>query len=245
MAAATQPIAVQCALNILRSGGNAADAGIALAAGLCVLEPCSTGLGGDAFALFYSAKDKRVYGLNGSGRSARHVNVSAFECLEEQDRCLHASQVTVPGAAAAWIDCVEKWGSGKVQMGEILREAIELAEDGAPIAPITAKLWNKEFDKLSRSEGGNHFLVWDQETKEYRGPKAGERFTNKELANVFKTLVKEGKDGFYKGWIAQDIVDTVQRNGGYLTMEDLALHESDFVDPISINYNGIDVYEIV
>ncbi|WVQ82801.1 gamma-glutamyltransferase [Cryptococcus sp. DSM 104549] len=231
----SQPLASEAGLSILRQGGNAADAGIAMAAALNVVEPCNTGIGGDVFALFYSASTRSVHALNGSGRSPAALSLAkarelGVEGARFKPDSVHAA--TVPGACAAWCDIVGKWGSGKVGMTEVLEPAIKLASEGFVVHPQAAYEWGTytEFLRKQASSTDYPFLL-DGET-----PKAGEYFTNPALAETFKTVAKEGPDGFYKGRIAQAIVDELQRRGSLMTLEDLASHTSDFVNPISYTY---------
>jgi gamma-glutamyltranspeptidase/glutathione hydrolase len=141
----TQPLATQCGLEILRKGGNCADAAVAVAAGLNVTEPGSTGIGGDMFCLFYEAKTQRVHSLNGSGRSSANAtlqdtrrDLGLAEAQEGRIGNSSVHAVTVPGAAAGWVDCVTRFGSQKLGMPEILAPAIELAEEGFPVSEISA-----------------------------------------------------------------------------------------------------------
>jgi gamma-glutamyltranspeptidase / glutathione hydrolase len=154
MVACSQPLAAEVGLRLLRAGANAAEAAVGTAAAMAVLEPCSTGLGGDAFALFFDAKSKTVTGLNGSGRSPANLSFSAFAHAVGQDYrasslpTRHAHAVTVPGAAAAWVDAVSMWGRGELTLASLLAPAIDLARNGFPVAPITAAAWHSEVPAL-------------------------------------------------------------------------------------------------
>ncbi|KAH9944125.1 gamma-glutamyltranspeptidase [Epithele typhae] len=198
------PLAVEAGLEILRKGGNAADAAVATSATLNVTEPCSCGIGGDAFCLFYDAKEKTVKAFNGSGRSPASLTIEQLRNQGVNGNSIPATNlnsVTVPGCAAAWVDTVEQLGSGKLSMAEILDPAIRLAEGGPRM-----KMWN--------------------------------------LAQTFREVAKHGKDGFYKGRIAEAIVKLITSNGGVMTLEDLANHETDFVEPIKYTFNEeVTVYE--
>ncbi|WWD22659.1 gamma-glutamyltransferase [Kwoniella shandongensis] len=231
----SQALASEAGIRILRNGGNAADAAVAMAAALNVVEPCNTGIGGDVFALFYSATTRTVHAVNGSGRSPKaltlpKVREMGIEGNKFKYDNVHAA--TVPGACAAWVDIVGKWGSGKVGFKEILEPAITLAEEGFVVHQQAAYEWSTYADTLRQQASGKDypFLV-DGET-----PKAGEYFRNPALAKTFRTVAKEGKDGFYKGEIAKAIVNELQGRGSLMTLEDLASHESDFVQPISYTY---------
>ncbi|WVF66522.1 gamma-glutamyltransferase [Kwoniella sp. CBS 6097] len=231
----SQPLASEAGLRILRNGGNAADAAIAMAAALNVVEPCNTGIGGDVFALFYSAKTQRVHAINGSGRSPaaltlQKVRDAGVEGIKFPPECVHAA--TVPGAAAAWCDIIDKWGSGKQSLDQILEPAITLAEDGFVVHPQAAYEWGTCAPFLRKQASGINypFLI------DGKAPKAGEYFNNPALGNTFRTLAKEGKDGFYKGRIGKAIVNELQRRGSLITLNDLASHSTEFLDPISYTY---------
>ncbi|PRP88575.1 hypothetical protein PROFUN_02986 [Planoprotostelium fungivorum] len=243
--ATSQPLATQIGLDILKSGGNAADAAVAIAAALNVTEPTMTGIGGDCFCLFYSAKDKSVSALNGSGRSPQSLTYEKLEGLGFSEGhpppFLSVYNVTVPGAAAGWCDTIEKFGS--LPLSQILSPAIGLAERGYPVSTVTAHQWNDNLHQLMTGPHPEQFLT------EGRAPKAGEIFKMPELAQTFReieyrrTLVAEGKEGFYRGRIAQAIVEVVQGLGGLITLDDLAHHHSTFEKPITMNYRGYDIWE--
>lgn len=238
MVAASQPLAVAAGLEILRTGGNAADAAVATAAALNVTEPTSTGIGGDCFALFYSGKTKQVTALNGSGRSPQKLTL---DLLSKQSfgRGLppfHAYTVTVPGAAAGWCDLVEK--HGKLKMKDVLSPAVRLAEDGFPVAPITAYYWQRGVEsQLSKAANGDELMI------NGRAPRAGEIFRNPGLARVLAAVAEGGKDAFYKGTIAEAIVEVLQQSGGVMAAADLAGHTSTWDAPISTTYRGYRVWE--
>lgn len=142
--ASSQTLASQTGISILQQGGNAADAAIAVAAVLGLVEPCSTGLGGDCFALFYEAKSAEVRGINGSGRAGQAVDLETVRRLSQEmgpEFKFHAANVTVPGAAAAWVDIHQQWGSGNLTLQELLEPAVQLAREGFPVAPLTAQFW--------------------------------------------------------------------------------------------------------
>ncbi|WWC90208.1 gamma-glutamyltransferase [Kwoniella dendrophila CBS 6074] len=231
----SQPLASEAGIRILRAGGNAADAAIAMAAALNVVEPCNTGIGGDVFALFYSASDKTVKAINGSGRSPKSLTLDKIKELGIKGNrfdpdCIHAA--TVPGACAAWCDIVDKWGNGKVKLDKIFEPAITLAEEGFIVHSQAAYEWGKYASFLRKQASGENYpFLIDGEA-----PKAGEYFNNPALGKTFRTVAKEGKDGFYKGKIAQSIVDELQRRGSFMTLEDISSHETELVKPISYTY---------
>ncbi|KAK8844788.1 gamma-glutamyltransferase [Kwoniella newhampshirensis] len=231
----SQALASEAGIRILRSGGNAADAAVAMAAALNVVEPCNTGIGGDVFALFYDASTRTVRAINGSGRSPLALTLPKVREMGIEGSRLEADSIhaaTVPGACAAWCDVVEKWGSGKVGLDKILEPAITLAEEGFVVHQQAAYEWSTYIDTLRQQASGTDYpFLIDGET-----PKAGEYFSNFALGKTLRAVAKDGKDGFYKGEIAQAIVKELQRRGSLMTLEDLASHRSDFVEPISYTY---------
>ncbi|ETP50869.1 gamma-glutamyltransferase [Phytophthora nicotianae P10297] len=242
MVSCSQPLASEIGLRILKQGGNAVDAAIAIAAALNVTEPCSTGVGGDCFLLFYDAKTKQVRGLNGSGRSPAALTAEqAIKDLGEDATVIpsgHGHAVTVPGTVAGWVDAVEAWGT--LSMAEILNPVIGLAREGFPVSPLTAASWERGKSQLLRGPNAAELLNADGQA-----PKAGELFTNENLAKCFEEVVKNGKKAFYEdGRIARAIVNMVKEKGGVMTLEDLKNHKSTFVTPISTKFQGVDVHEI-
>ncbi len=236
--ATSQPLASEIGLEILKNGGNAADAAVAIAAALNVTEPTSTGIGGDCFALYYDAKKKKVFGLNGSGRAPQDLSIDRLrdEGITGQLPPFSAHTVTVPGAAAGWVDTIDQFGS--MELKEVLAPAIRLAEEGFPVSPITAFFWSRGMRQLLNGPHANELLL------NGRAPQPGEIMKNPNLARTFRELAEHGKAGFYEGRIAEAIVEIVQQKGGLLTLEDLKNHETTFDDPINTTYKGIDVYEI-
>ena len=238
MVATSQPLATAAGLEILAKGGNAADAAVAAGAALNVTEPTSTGIGGDMFALFYSANTARVTALNGSGRAPASLTLDRLkkEGFSSALPPFHAHTVTVPGACAGWFDLIEKHGS--LSMAEILAPAIRLAEVGFPVAPITAKSWQRGAERQLKSALNGHELTIDG-----RGPNVGEIFRNPGLARTFKTIAEGGKSAYYHGAIAEAIVSVIQESGGCMSAEDIASHVSTWEEPISVDYRGYRVYE--
>ena len=244
MVACSQTLATGVGLEILRKGGTAADAAVAVAAALNVCEPTSTGIGGDAFALYYDAKTKKVSAIQGGGASPAALTLELCRARGHLGTELIPSTdalcVVVPGAAATWEDVIHRHGSGTLTMADILQPAIELAEIGPPIAPVTAHLWKQQEDLL-RDAGAACML-----TPHGRAPAAGERKPNPELAATFRRLAQHGaREGFYTGPIAEAIVDAVTSRGGVLTLDDLASHATAFPEPASTVYRGaVEVWEI-
>lgn len=238
----SQPLATEAGLEILRKGGNAADAAVATSAALNVTEPSCCGIGGDAFCLFYDAKTKEVKALNGSGRSPRNLNIEHVRQRGIEGRQIpltDLNSVTVPGAAAAWADTVQTFGSGKLTLLEVLEPAIRLAEEGVPVSEIHSLSWSTSEDLIrNASPNGDEML------HKGRAPRPGEIVKLPNLAQTFRELGEKGKDGFYKGRIAQAIVDLIKSKGGVMELDDLAEHSSTFVEPIKYTYaNEVTVYE--
>lgn len=236
--ASSQPLASAAGLEVLMAGGNAADAAVATAAALNVTEPTSTGLGGDMFALFYDAATQRVTALNGSGRAPAGLTLDLIRKhrLGRELPPFHPYTITVPGACAGWCDLVQRHGS--LPMERILAPAIRLADEGFPVAPITAFHWdNGARAQLRKALGGRQLLL------DGRAPRAGEIFRNPGLARTMRAIAEGGKDAFYRGEIAAKIAAVVQEAGGVMTKEDLAAHASTWDDPISTVYRGVRVYE--
>ena len=238
LVASSQPLASEAGLEILRQGGNAADAAVATAATLALTEPTSTGLGGDMFALHYDAASGKVTALNGSGRAPSGLTLDLLKEQGFADRLppLHAHNITVPGACAGWCDLVECHGSR--EMAEILEPATRLAKEGFPVEPITAHYWAGGAKRqLLNAPGGEQLLI------DGRAPAAGEIFRNPNLARTFETIAKGGKEAFYKGDLAKRIAAAVQAAGGVMTPEDLADHHSTWDEPVSTPYRGVRLWE--
>ncbi|PHH51924.1 putative gamma-glutamyltransferase YwrD [Ceratocystis fimbriata CBS 114723] len=243
--ACTQPLAAQCGLKVLQAGGNAADAAVAVAAGLNMTEPASTGIGGDMFMLYYDAITGKVSALNGSGRSGEKYTLERTRRdlgLAEDTNGLEripmtsVHAVTVPGAAAGWVDAVEQFGSGKVSLEDILMPAIELGESGFP--------WVRS-EELLRRASPNFAEILKNDPKGpggVRAPLPGDLMKNPKLAQTFRTLGTHGKRGFYTGRIAEAIIAAVTARGGHLTLADLEHHMTTAAAaetaPLSLRFSG-------
>ncbi|KAK4228728.1 putative gamma-glutamyltransferase YwrD [Podospora fimiseda] len=250
MVACTQPLAAKCGIDILNAGGNAADAAVAVAAGMNMTEPCSTGIGGDMFCLYYDAATGKVSALNSSGRSGEKCTLETIRNSlgladgvhgEIPMNSVHA--VTVPGAAAGWVDTVEKFGSGNLTLEQILAPAIELGEKGFPVSEQTAHFWQRSEKSLrNASPNFSEMLKADPSSPDgFRAPKAGDIIKLPNLALTFRTLATQGKKGFYTGRIAQELISVVQSLGGHLTLSDLEHHLSQPIDspePLSIKFTA-------
>jgi gamma-glutamyltranspeptidase/glutathione hydrolase len=238
MAATSHPLATQIALDIMRNGGNAIDAAIAANAALGLMEPTSNGIGGDLFAIVWDAKTESLHGLNASGRSPRSLSREWFKQNGiEKIPPYGPLPVSVPGAVDGWFALHERFG--KLPMLRILQPTIDYARSGHPVHETIAYYWDMSIEARAPYAG---FL--QQMTLEGRAPKAGELWKNPNLANTLERIAKEGRDVFYKGDIARVIGEYMQSNGGFLSYQDLAAHSSSWVEPVSVNYRGYDVWEL-
>ncbi|KAL5535338.1 hypothetical protein ACEPAF_3432 [Sanghuangporus sanghuang] len=240
--AASQPLAVEAGLEILRKGGNAADAAVATSAALNVTEPSCCGIGGDAFCLFYDAKTKQVKALNGSGHSPQKLSIDYVRSRGITGHFIPLTDlncVTVPGAAAAWVDTIQKFGSGNLTVAHVLEPAIRLAEEGVPVSEIHSHAWQRSESLIKHASPDADAMLLNG-----RAPLPGQIMTFSDLAKTFRSIADNGKNGFYKGRIAEAIVELIQSKGGVMELEDLAKHETTFVEPISYTYGGeVTVYE--
>ena len=237
----SQPLAANAGLDILKKGGNAIDAAVAAAAVLTVVEPMSTSLGGDAFIMIYLAKEKKLIGLNASGRAPYAVTLDKLnEKLKKYDmRGIGGIySVTVPGAVDGWFTVLEKYGT--MTMAEVLQPAIYYAENGFPVSEIIGRAWAGRVRKLSREPSAAATWLVNGE----RAPQIGEIFVNEDLANTFKKMAKNGRDEFYKGSIAKAIVAYSESKDGFLSMKDFADHTSTWVEPIYADYKNYRLYEL-
>lgn len=238
MVASSQPLATLAGVRVLMDGGNAIDAAVATAAVLGVVEPMSIGIGGDAFCLFYSAKEKTIKALDASGRSPYASDLRFYRksgLKEMPQRGIHS--VTVPGAVHGWSTLLDAHGSMK--LADVLRPAIHYAEKGFPVAELTAESWRESESRLKADEGAASAYLMDG-----RSPKAGEIFKNPRMAQTLRKVAEGGADMFYKGEIAEKIVRCSEKKGGLFTLKDFADHISDWVEPITANYRGYDVHEL-
>jgi gamma-glutamyltranspeptidase/glutathione hydrolase len=238
MVASSQPLASQIGIEILKRGGNAVDAAIAMAAVLNVTEPNMTGIGGDAFMMVYTAKTHRLEGLNASGRAPRALTLDYFAKKNITQMPLAGMDtVTVPGAFDGWVTLLDKYGTMK--LADLLAPAIDYAENGFPVEEKISSDWAPEVGKLKKTEAAaSTFLV------NGGAPPPGTIFQNKNLAKTLRVLARGGRDAYYRGEIARAIVDYCQKNGGFLTMDDFAAQKAEWVDPISTTYKGYTVYEM-
>mgnify|MGYP005844060661 FL=1 len=235
--ATSQPLAAQAGLRVLMQGGNAADAAVATAAALNVVEPMSTGMGGDAFALIYWAKDRRVYALNASGRAPYAATLEEMRRRGLEEMPLRGIlPVTVPGAAAGWADTVARFG--RLGLDRVLEPAIAYAEEGFPVSAGIARSWQASEALLREDPAAAATYL-----PTGRAPRAGERHCSPDLARSLRLLAEGGADAFYRGPIAHAIVATSERYDGLFALQDLADHTSTWVEPIHTDYRGYRVYE--
>ncbi|MBI3885546.1 MAG: gamma-glutamyltransferase [Opitutae bacterium] len=242
----SQPLATQAGLDVLKAGGSALDAAIAANAALGLMEPVSNGVGGDLFAIVYDAKTKKLYGLNGSGRSPLGLSYEQLKAeLAKTKNPDHLPPrgflpISVPGAVDAWFELHAKFG--KLPMKAVLAPAIRYAEEGFPVTQYIAYLWNIGVRNAQADKFPGAFL--DVYAPGGKAPREGEIFKNPALAHTLRLLGEKGRDVFYRGEIADQIDAFMRANGGYLRKVDLEKHTSTWVDPVSVNYRGYDVYEL-
>ena len=238
MACSSQPLATQAALDILKSGGNAIDAAIAANAVLGLVEPTGNGMGGDLFAIVWDANTKKLYGLNASGRSPYELTLDYFiENNYEKIPSLGPLPVSVPGCVDGWFELHGKFG--KLPMIEVLTPAINYAKNGFPLTELIAYYWGSSARVLKQFPGFEEIFMPNG-----KAPEKGEVFKNPYLAKTLETVGLKGRDAFYKGEIAEKIVKYVREQGGFLSMKDFEDHTSEWVEPLSVNYRGYDVWEL-
>ena len=238
MVATSHPLASQIGIDILKGGGNAIDAAIAANAALGLMEPTGNGIGGDLFAIIWIEKEKKLYGLNASGRSPENLTLEYFK--ENNFKSIPAYgplPVSVPGCVDGWFELHNKFG--KIKMRDILNPTIKYAEDGFPVTELVSYYMDVASDNFKDYPNFKETYFIDDST-----PKKGQVFKNPDLANTLRTIVKSGKKGFYEGDIAHRIANFVQDQGGFLSYDDLKNHKSEWIEPVSINYRGFDVWEL-
>ena len=241
MVATSHPLATQIGLDVLKKGGNAIDAAIAANAALGLMEPTGCGIGGDLFAIVWDGKTKKLYGLNASGRSPKSLTMAYFEKENLKKIPSHGPiPVSVPGAVDGWFELHKKFGSKP--MSAILAPAINYAEQGFPLTELIAWYMQRSIP-FYESKFPN---IKDTYITQNGGklPNEGEIYKNPYLANTYKKIAKGGRDAFYKGDIASTIGKFIREQGGFLSAKDLANHKSEWVEPVSVNYRGCDVWEL-
>eukprot|EP00546_Thalassionema_frauenfeldii_P006642 CAMPEP_0178913204 /NCGR_PEP_ID=MMETSP0786-20121207/10710_1 /TAXON_ID=186022 /ORGANISM="Thalassionema frauenfeldii, Strain CCMP 1798" /LENGTH=570 /DNA_ID=CAMNT_0020585915 /DNA_START=95 /DNA_END=1804 /DNA_ORIENTATION=+ len=254
--ATSQPLATSIGIDLLRRGANAADVAVAVAAALAVTEPCSTGLGGDMFCLFYDANEKKVRAINGSGPSPKELSLEKVMAAcpnGESDFMFSPLSVTVPGAARGWEDTLNRFGSKKFSFEQLLEPAAKLAEEGFPVSPITAFHWGQGKDQLKKWVSGDGDDNDDDDDDRLpftvdgtNTPRAGEIFRNPDLARVLRELGRHGATkGFYCGTTGQAIVEAIQDHGGIMTVQDLEDYTTSlFPEPIFAQYRDVKLWQV-
>ena len=238
MAATSQPLATQIALDILKAGGSAVDAAIAANAALGLMEPTGCGIGGDLYAIVWDAEKGKLSGLNASGRSPAAMTIDYFrENGIESIPPLGPLPVSVPGAVDGWFELHGRYG--RLPMADILAPAIRYAREGFPVSEVIAFYLERNKPYVVEFPGFAETYMPNGDT-----PKKGEVFRNPRLARTYEMIAEGGRDAFYKGDIAKTIDAFMTEQGGLLRYEDLATHTSDWVTPVSTNYRGWDVYEL-
>ncbi|HEU4781226.1 MAG TPA: gamma-glutamyltransferase [Steroidobacteraceae bacterium] len=242
MAATSHPLVSQVALDVLKRGGTAVDAAIAANATIGLMEPTGNGVGGDLFAIVWDAKTQKLHGLNASGRSPRSLTLEKLRAeLGKLDSATIPRTgplpVSVPGTVDGWFELHGRFG--KLPMKELLAPAIAYARDGFPVTEIVAEGWARNARNLQKYPGFAEVFI-----PKGRAPAKGEVFRNPLLANTLTAIAEGGREAFYQGDIARRIEAYMRTNGGYLTAADLAAHKSDWVEPVSTNYRGYDVWEL-
>jgi gamma-glutamyltranspeptidase/glutathione hydrolase len=237
--ATSQPLASAAGLAVLQRGGNAVDAAVTAAAVLNLVEPHMTGIGGDMFAILWSAEEGKLVGLNASGHSGSLMTRDELLARGHSSVPLQGAEpITVPGALSGWAALLERFGS--ISLAEALQPAIELAENGFPASPIIARQWAAEVEKLQRDDGARATYLIDGQ----RAPQPGEWFRNPDFAASLKLIAERGPEVLYGGELGLRIAERVQALGGFLTIEDFKSHEPIWVDPISVDFKGYRVWEL-
>lgn len=238
MVATSHPLATQIGLDILKDGGNAIDAAIAANAALGLMEPTGSGIGGDLFAIIWSADDQKLFGLNASGRSPESISLKYFQ--DQGMKKIPSTgplPVSVPGCVDGWFEMHEKFGT--MDMEKILAPAIGYARNGFPVTEVIGYYLSSGARSYQRFPN-----FADTYMPDGRGLKKGDVFKNPYLADTYSKIAKGGRDAFYKGEIAKTIADFIQSQDGFLSEKDLANHTSEWVEPVSTNYRGYDVWEL-
>ncbi len=245
MVCTSQPLATQVGLDILKAGGSAVDAAIAANAALGLMEPVSSGVGGDLFAIVWSARDHKLYGLNASGHSPLGLS---YEQMQDELAKLHRTTIppfgmlpiSVPGAVDGWEELHTKFG--RLPMAQVLAPAIRYAKEGFPVSELIAFYWVRNVDILRTQHLPGAFL--DTYAPGGQAPAKGEIFRNPDLARTYELIAAQGSQGFYRGEIAERIDAFMRANGGWLRKADFERHHSTWVEPVSTNYRGVDVFEL-
>ena len=236
MVATSETQAAMAGLQVLRDGGNAVDAAVATSAALSVTEPMSTGIGGDLFALVWSAKDRKVYALNGSGRAPKGASLEELRSKGHSQIPGHSAYaVSVPGVVDGWRTLLK--GHGSKRLSELMKPAIKYAEEGFVVSEQIGRYWANTEAKLAQYPSGSELLL------NGRAPRAGEVMKLPELAATLKAIARSGPKAFYQGKLAKKIAGYVQEHGGWLDTSDLSRHTSTWDEPISTDYRGVTCWQ--
>lgn len=244
MAATSHPLATQVALQVMREGGSAVDAAIAANAALGLMEPTGNGIGGDLFAIVWDPRTRKLHGYNGSGRSPASLTLDEFRKRGITDiPPTGPLPVSVPGAVDGWFALHARFG--KLTMAQDLAPAIRYAREGHPVHEVIAYYWDRSVPRLSKYPGfAEQFTVAGDVAGQRRAPRRGETWKNPHLADTLEKIARGGRDAFYTGDIARTIDAYFKANGGFLSYEDMAAHTGEWVEPVSTNYRGYDVWEL-
>ena len=238
MVATSHPLATQIGIDILKKGGNAVDAAIAANAAIGLMEPTGNGIGGDLFAIIWIENNKKLYGLNASGRSPKNLKLEYFKNNGFSKIPAYGPlPVSVPGCVDGWFEMHEKFGS--LNMKQILKPAINYAENGFPVSELVSYYLGISAKNFGKYPNFNETYLINGFS-----PKKGQIFKNKDLANTLRIISDKGRSGFYEGKIAKIMSDFIIDQGGFLSYEDLKKHKSDWIEPVSTNYRGYDVWEL-
>lgn len=242
MVATAQPLAAQAGLDILKKGGNAIDAAVAAAASLTVLEPTSNGIGSDAFALIWTKG--KLYGLNASGVAPQSISIGAVKRRGYTSMPVHGFEpVMVPGAPAAWAECSRRFG--RLPFADLLKPAVDYAENGFPLSPVVAKNWNRANLQFNKTLTDPMFKPWFETfAPGGHAPRAGEMWASPAHARTLREIAETQAEAFYKGDLAERIDRFSREHGGFIRKSDLETYWPQWVDPISVNYRGYDVWEM-
>lgn len=243
MVATSHPLATQIGLDILKNGGNAIDAAIAANAATGLMEPTGNGIGGDLFAIIWHEKSQKLYAINASGRSP--LGLTYEDLMKELDKKGEEAiqpydllSVSVPGAVDGWFELHKKFGA--LSMQDILKSPIDYAENGFPVTEAISMRWRNSVPFLKTQLGAFESTF----TFDGRGPEKGQIFKNPNLGNTLRILAEKGRDAFYEGEIAKRIDQWMKENDGYLRYKDFANHKSEWIEPVTTNYRGYDVYQV-
>ena len=242
MVATSQPLAAQAGLDILKKGGNAIDAAIATAACLTVVEPTSNGIGSDCFAVVWM--QNALYGLNASGYAPKNISIDQLQALGYEKIPTHGMiPITIPGTPKGWVELSKRFG--KLPLSDVLEPAIQYANEGFPLSQTLAYHWKQAYEIYKKNLTDPMFQPWfDTFAPHGAVPKVGDIWSSKDHAETLRCIAETNADAFYNGTLTKKIVDYSNKYGGFLSLEDFAEYDVDWVTPISINYKGYDVYEL-